>query len=404
MVATGAMKTLFLIADGFGDWPLDELDGKTPIEAAETPYLDELARTGLLGRCKTIPQGMAPGSDTANMSLLGFDPARYHTGRGPIEAAAQGLRFDPDDLIWRMNLVNLTELSPEGVMLDYSSGHITTDQARPLIEALQRELGDETYTFVTGVQYRHLLIQKGGALLPDARLPIRPPHDITDKSIAEDMAALATCPALERLVHGAAELLAGPENATRARSVWPWGQGRPLTLPDFRETFGLRGAVISAVDLIKGLGLASGMEVLEVEGVTGLLDTNYQGKVDAALRFLEHGDFVYLHVEAPDECGHSGIAADKVESLRRFDARIVGPLREALAREDVAWVAACDHYTPIAERTHTTNPVPFLLQFPGCPASGLPGFSEALADSTGLRLEHGYDLLPWVLRRTGIRA
>jgi 2,3-bisphosphoglycerate-independent phosphoglycerate mutase len=396
-----ASKVLFLIADGFGDWPLDELNGQTPIEAAETPHLDELARTGILGRCKTIPQGMAPGSDTANMSLLGFDPARYHTGRGPIEAAAQGLRFEPDDLIWRMNLVNLTNLAGDGVMLDYSSGHITSQQAEPLVDMLQRELGDDTFSFVPGVQYRHLLIQKGGAKTADAKLFINPPHDLTNKSIAADVEAFASSPQLDRIVRRAAELLAGPENTTKARSIWPWGQGGPLLLPDFRKTFGLRGAVISAVDLIKGLGLASGMEVLEVEGVTGLLDTNYQGKVDAALAYLEKGDFVFLHVEAPDECGHSGIAADKVEAMRRFDARIVGPLREALAGQDIVWVAACDHYTPIVERTHTTDPVPFLLQFPGCTPSGPESFSEAQADSTGLMIDEGHALLPWILRQSG---
>lgn len=395
-------KVLFLIADGFGDWPLDELNGKTPIEAAETPHLDELAHTGMLGRCKTIPTGMAPGSDTANMSLLGFDPASYHTGRGPIEAAAQGLTFDPDDLIWRMNLVDLTDLTPSGTMLDYSSSHITTDQAAPLIELLQRDLGDDTYSFVTGVQYRHLLIQKGGKRTSDAQLFINPPHDLTNKSIAADVAAFAASPKLEKLVQRAAELLAGPGNTTKARSIWPWGQGGPLLLPDFHQTFGLRGAVISAVDLIKGLGLASGMEVLHIEGATGLLDTNYQGKVDAALSFLERGDFVFVHVEAPDECGHSGIAADKVEAMRRFDARIVGPLRNALTGQDVVWVAACDHYTPIVERTHTTDPVPFLLQYNGCKASGLPGFSESLADSTGLMLEQGHALLPWILQQAGL--
>ncbi|MGE4291615.1 MAG: cofactor-independent phosphoglycerate mutase [Desulfovibrio sp.] len=399
-----ARKVIFLIADGFGDWPLDELNGRTPIEAAETPYLDELARTGILGRCKTIPAGMAPGSDTANMSLLGFDPASYHTGRGPIEAAAQGLLFDPDDLIWRMNLVNLTELSRDGVMLDYSSSHITTPQAQPLIEMLQSELGDDTFSFVTGVQYRHLLIQKGGAKRPAAKLYINPPHDLTNKSIAADVDAYASVPELERIVRRAADLLAGPANPTKARSIWPWGQGSPLLLPDFQETFGLRGAVISAVDLIKGLGLASGMEVLNVEGVTGLLDTNYQGKVDAALAFLERGDFVFVHVEAPDECGHSGIAEDKVEAMRRFDARIVGPLRTALAGRDVVWVAACDHYTPIAERTHTTDPVPFLLQYPDCEPSGPDSFSEATADSTGLSIDKGHNLLPWVLRQAGIKA
>ncbi|MEF2146017.1 MAG: cofactor-independent phosphoglycerate mutase [Desulfovibrionaceae bacterium] len=395
-------KVLFLIADGFGDWPLDELDGKTPIEAAYTPHMDELARTGVVGRCQTIPQGMAPGSDTANMSLLGFDPARYHTGRGPIEAAAQGLTFDPDDLIWRMNLVNLTGLASDGTMLDYSSSHITTAQSTPLIELLQKELGDDTYTFIPGVQYRHLLVQKGGKHTPDAGLFINPPHDITNKPIAPDLEAFASSPALNTLLHKAVALLSGSQNTTKARSIWPWGQGGPLMLPDFAETFGLKGAVISAVDLIKGLGLASGMDVLNVDGVTGLLDTNYEGKVAAALNFLEQGNFVFVHVEAPDECGHSGIASDKVEAMARFDSRVVGPLRKALAGRDIAYVVACDHYTPIVERTHTTDAVPFLLNYPDCRPSNLAAFSERLADSTGLRIDKGHDLLPWTLRQMGL--
>lgn len=392
------MKLLFLIADGMGDWPVDQLDGKTPLEAAPTPAMDALARHCLAGCISTVPTGMPPGSDVANMSLVGFDPATYHTGRGPIEAAAQGLNLDTNDLVWRMNLVNLTAPDASGTMLDYSSSHVPTQESTPLINDLQEQLGDDVFTFVPGIQYRHLLVQKGGAQAMEAQLPIRPPHDITDQSIAPDITEYAKSPRLLALFTNAAQRLSRPENTTKARAIWPWGQGRPLSLPNFAQTYGLRGAVVSAVDLVRGLGRAAGMEVVDVAGATGLLDTNYQGKVDATLHFLKQGgEFVYLHVEAPDECGHSGIVADKVEAIKRFDARIVGPLVHALKDDDVAFFITCDHFTPLAERTHTTDPVPFLLHHPRATTHALTSFSEANAKSTGLTVAKGYETLKYVL-------
>ena len=398
------MKLLYLIADGMGGWPLDELGGRTTMEAAETPNMDELAATGVVGLARTVPEGMAPGSDVANMALLGFDPARYHTGRGPIEAAAQGLSLGQDDLVWRLNLVTVTEMSIDGVMLDYSSGHISTDVSRPIVETLQKKLGNETFTFYPGVQYRHLLVEKDGALTDDAGLRINPPHDITDKTVKYDLRAYSRSTELWDLIFEARDILEDKKiNPSKATSIWPWGQGRPLNLPNFRESFGMQGAVISAVDLIKGLGNASGMDVIDVEGATGLLDTNYEGKVDAALRYLEDHDFVFVHLEGPDECGHGGNAAEKVEAISRFDARIVAPLRKALAGQDVAFLVTCDHFTPIKERTHTTDSVPFLINGPGCAPSGLAAFSEKLAATTGLALEKGYELLPYALKQLGLK-
>ena len=395
------MKLLYLIADGMGDWPLDELGGKTTMEAAVTPNMDELARTGVVGLAQTVPEGMPPGSDVANMSLLGFDPAKYHTGRGPIEAAAQGLELDPDDLVWRLNLVTVSKLSIDGFMRDYSSGHITTDESRPIVEALQKKLGTDTYTFYPGVQYRHLLIQKKGALSDDANLYVNPPHDITDKPIKLDLRNISKSPHLWDLLFDANELLADRDiNMTCANSIWPWGQGRPLNLPNFKETFGMDGAVISAVDLIKGLGNASGMDVIDVKGATGLLETNYEGKVKAALNYLENNDFVFVHLEGPDECGHGGNAQDKIEAISRFDARIVAPLREAMKDEDVSWIITCDHFTPIKERTHTMDAVPFIINGPGCDASGVEIFSEQTAESTGLKLNEGHELLSFALEKT----
>jgi len=397
------MKLLYLIADGMGGWPLDELDGKTCMEAAHTPNMDELAATGSVGLAQTVPEGMAPGSDVANMALLGFDPATYHTGRGPIEAAAQGLELGPDDLVWRLNLVTVSKLTIDGVMRDYSSGHIDSEISRPLVETLQKKLGNETYTFYPGIQYRHLLVQKNGALTDDAGLFINPPHDITDKPVKFDLRAFSRSPDLWDLLFEARDILADRSvNRSAANSIWPWGQGRPLNLPGFQATFGLDGAVISAVDLIKGLGFASNMAVVDVPGATGLLDTNYEGKVAAALDFLKDHDFVFVHLEGPDECGHGGCAKDKVEAVSRFDARIVAPLREALKDEETGWIVTCDHFTPIAERTHTTDPVPFLLNGPGCAPSGVSGFSEKNA-SSGLKLDRGYELLSHALKTFGMK-
>jgi 2,3-bisphosphoglycerate-independent phosphoglycerate mutase len=396
------MKVLFLVADGMGDWPVDELGGKTPLEAAHTPNMDQLANTGMVGRCSTIPQGMAPGSDVANMSLLGFDPARYHTGRGPIEAAAQGLELDENDLVWRLNLVTVSQLDKDGLMLDYSSGHIETEQSRPLVERLQKTMGGDTYTFVPGIQYRHLLIQKDGVQTDDAQLAINPPHDITDKPIKSDLRAFSRNPELWDVIFEAHDILS-EDNPTKANSIWPWGQGSPLALPDFREHFGLRGAVISAVDLIKGLGFASGMTVVDVDGATGLLDTNYEGKVQAALEYLENGEFAFVHLEGPDECGHGGNAEEKTEAIARFDSRVVGPLRKALGNEGVLWIICCDHYTPIKERTHTTDPVPFIVNAPGVEASGLSVFTEKTADSTGLTIDEGHELIRFALEKAGLQ-
>ncbi|MFW5490541.1 MAG: cofactor-independent phosphoglycerate mutase [Desulfovibrio sp.] len=394
------MKTLFLIADGMGDWPIDALDGKTPLQAARTPHMDALARRGAMGLCRTVPEGMPPGSDVANMSLLGFDPAHLHTGRGPIEAAAQGIDAGPDDLIWRLNVVTLDGLHPGDHMRDYSSGHIATAESHKLIHRLQAELGDDRFRFVPGIQYRHLLIEKNGAKGPGATTDIRPPHDITDQPVDKDLESFAGYPELFELVRKAADILNGEDNPTKANSIWPWGQGRPLHLPDFAATFGCKGAVVTAVDLVRGLGKAAGMATPEVVDVTGLLDTNYEGKVEAALDFLTSGgDFVFVHLEAPDECGHAGNIADKIESIERFDARVVAPIVAALGAE-ARYLIACDHLTPIAIRTHASDPVPFLYAGPDTleEKTGVV-FNEAACTASGLVLETGHELLPWVLAR-----
>jgi 2,3-bisphosphoglycerate-independent phosphoglycerate mutase len=398
-------KFLFLVADGMGGWP-GELDQATAMEAAATPVMDSMASRGMVGLARTIPLGMPPGSDVANMALLGFDPAAHHTGRGPIEAAAQGLELAPDDLVWRCNLVSVTDYSSGGRMLDYSSGHITSEQSRPLIAELDEYCakcsGDfAPFRFYPGVQYRHLLVQRGAASHPEAKLAIRPPHDITGQPIEEDLEAYRSSPLLWSLTRCAARFLQEPGNATKANAIWPWGQGKALTLPGFEEAYGMKGAVVSAVDLIKGLGRAAGMEVLDVEGATGLLDTNYEGKVRAAIDFLKHGDFAFVHLEGPDECGHGGDAAGKAEAVARFDARVAAPLLEAFP--DAVFLVTCDHLTPIAKRTHVDDPVPFLLYGAGIASNGAARFSESQAAATGLSIDPGHTLLPWALAQAGLK-
>ncbi|NCC24506.1 MAG: 2,3-bisphosphoglycerate-independent phosphoglycerate mutase [Deltaproteobacteria bacterium] len=388
----------FLIADGMGDRP-DVPGGRTPLELAHTPWMDRMACEGLVGTCRTVPKSMPPGSDVANMALLGYDPALHHTGRGPIEAAAQGLTPGPDDLVWRLNLVDLTEFSAAGTMLDYSSGHIDNALGREIVSTLQAELGDEVFSFHPGVQYRHLLVQRNGALGPMAGLNIRPPHDITDQGIETDFSAYSKHSGLLDLIRRANVVLARWTGQCRARSVWPWGQGRALRLPTFKERTGLNGGVVSAVDLVKGLGRAAGMVVPDIPGATGFLDTNYAAKVEAALNLATGPDrFVYVHVEAPDECGHMGDLALKVRAVEEFDANVVGPLYRALGREAV-WVVTCDHLTPLAIRTHSSEPVPFCFCAPDLPKSAPASFTERSAARSGLHIDSGHEFLDFILRK-----
>lgn len=386
-------KVLFLVADGMAGWPLETLGHRTTLEAAHTPTIDSLAVSSLCGCCQTVPTGMPPGSDVANMALLGYDPRRYHTGRGPIEAAAQGLRLAPDDLVWRMNLVTISDLAPGGIMQDYSSGHITTQTAAPLLARLAELAQGSVFTPVSGVQYRHLLVQKNGATTPAIDTAIRPPHDILDQSIDSDLHAFATIPELEAFMRQAHAFL-NAERSSQATSIWPWGQGSPLDLPDFTARHGRRGAVVSAVDLVKGLGRAAGMDVLEVEGANGLIDTNYDGKVQAALNYLQTGDFVYVHVEAPDECGHMGKPELKRRAIELFDQRIVAPIVAAVRDIDATIVVTCDHFTPVIRRTHTEDPVPFLIyRTRDAHAAGPATFTERTAAATGLILTKGEDMI-----------
>jgi len=396
------MKYVILVGDGMGDYPVPELAGKTPLEAARTPHLDELARQGELGLARTIPPGKEPGSDIANLAIMGYDPARYHTGRAPLEAAALGVDLGPNEVAFRCNLVTLRHEDAGLIMEDYSAGHISSDEAKELIAALQAALGRDGRRFYPGVSYRHLLVWTQG----DAAWRTYPPHDWTGKEVGHLMGGearslwdlvRATWPVLQDHPVNRSRLAAGKKPAT---SIWLWGQGRPPQMPTLKERFGLTGAVISAVDLIRGIGKYAGLTPILVPGATGFLDTNYAGKVEAALGALQEMDLVFVHVEAPDEAGHSGELSLKLQAIEDFDAQVVGPMRAGLDKlGDYRLLVLCDHLTPLAVRTHTPEPVPYVLYDSRTPGNQRRPYSEAAAQAAGLLLEQGADLLPRLLQR-----
>ncbi len=391
------MKYAFLVGDGMADRPLAELGGKTPLEAAATPNMDRVAARGRLGRIRTVPEGLPPGSDVANMSLLGYDAAAHFQGRGPIEAASLGVALAPNDTAFRCNLVTLEG----GLMADYSAGHIGTEESRPIVLDLQAALGRPGLRFHPGVSYRHL------AVLTDfpAGLECTPPHDISGQPWQARLPQGPGREAVLELMERARRVLAGhPVNAARAAAgkkratdIWLWGQGRALTLATLRDRYGLTGSVISAVDLVRGLGVLAGLQVRLVEGATGYLGTNYAGKVAAAKEALAAEDFVYLHVEAPDEMGHEGRADRKVQAIEEFDRFVVGEvLAWAEARGDVRTVVATDHETPVAIKTHAAGPVPYAVCGPGVAAGGARAFSEAAA--AGLPVEGPVEVFDRLIR------
>jgi 2,3-bisphosphoglycerate-independent phosphoglycerate mutase len=397
------MKYVILVGDGMGDYPLPELGGKTPLEAAATPNMDLLAGKGELGLARTIPQGLDPGSDIANLAIMGYDPARYHTGRAPLEAAALGVKLGPREVAFRCNLVTLRREDGGLFMEDYAAGHIGSDEARELIQALEASLGQDGRHFYPGVSYRHLLVWAEGA----ADWRTYPPHDWSGKEVGHLMSPGAEAPLWE-LVRASWPVLADQEVNRRrvaagkrpATSIWLWGQGRPPQLPTVKERFNLTGAVISAVDLIRGIGLYAGLTPILVVGATGYLDTNYAGKVTAALAALKKLDLVFIHVEAPDEAGHSGKLDLKLQAIEDFDAKVVGPLLAGLKQLGHHRILVlCDHFTPIAVRTHTPEPVPFILYDSRHSESHSRTYNEAAAAATGLLLEQGADLLPRLLER-----
>ncbi len=396
------MKYVILVGDGMGDYPVPALGGKTPLEAAATPHMDELARRGELGCARTIPPGQEPGSDIANLAIMGYDPARYHTGRAPLEAAALGVELRPAEVAFRCNLVTLRHQGSGLIMEDYSAGHISSAEAKELISALQAALGRDGRRFYPGVSYRHLLVWNAG----DAAWRTYPPHDWTGKDVGRLMGddalplwdlVRASWPVLQDQAVNRRRVAAGKKPAT---SIWLWGQGRSPQMPTLQDRFGLCGAVISAVDLIRGIGKYAGLKPILVPGATGFLDTNYAGKVAAALEALTALDLVFVHVEAPDEAGHSGELQLKLQAIEDFDAKVVGPMRAGLEKlGDYRLLVLCDHLTPLALRTHTPEPVPYVLYDSRTPADQPRPYTEAAAQATGLLLEQGADLLPRLLGR-----
>jgi len=396
------MKYVILVGDGMGDYPIPELGGKTPLEAAATPHLDELARRGELGCARTIPPGQEPGSDIANLAIMGYDPERYHTGRAPLEAAALGVDLGPAEVAFRCNLVTLRHQDSGLIMEDYSAGHISSGEAQELIAALQAALGRDGRRFYPGVSYRHLLVWTEA----NAAWHTYPPHDWTGQEVGHLMEGEAqplwdlirsSWPVLQDHAVNRSRLAAHQKPAT---SIWLWGQGRPPQMPTLKERFGLTGAVISAVDLIRGIGKYAGLRPILVPGATGFLDTNYAGKVAAALDALKEMDLVFVHVEAPDEAGHSGELKLKLQAIQDFDAQVVGPMRAGLDKlGDYRLLVLCDHLTPLALRTHSPEPVPFVLYDSRTPGDQLRPYSEAAAKEAGLLLDQGADLLPRLLGR-----
>jgi len=356
------MKHILVVPDGMADEPLEELEGRTPMEAARKPFLDELARDGIVGVAAVTPPGMYPGSDVANMALLGYDPREHYTGRGPVEAAALEIPMDPRDVAFRCSLV-----ATDGErMIDYSAGHIKTEEARPLVELIEEKLGTSRLHFFPGVSYRHILLWNDGPV----EVATHPPHENMDRRLEEILPTGEGESTLRRLIFDSLEILdAHPFNRRRreeglppANTLWPWGQGRAPRLPSFTGRRGVTGAVIAGVDVIRGLGRLAGLEVVRVPGATGYFDTDYAAKARHALGALERHGFVWVHVEAPDEAGHAGSIEEKIRAIENIDALLVKTLLDGLKHlGDFRMLVVPDHATPIATRGHKAMPVPFLL-------------------------------------------
>jgi len=402
------MKVVVLQGDGMADEPIPDLGGRTPLEHARTPNLDHMAARGILGLTRTIPRGLPPGSDVGTMSILGYDPARYHTGRSPIEAASMGVELGPEDVAFRCNLVTLE--TPAGgveIMRDFAAGHPPSEEAREIVVGLNRELAREGFEFHAGVSYRHLLVWRCG----EHRMRTTPPHDLTDKPVAGAFPAGPGSEVLRELMERSRALLAD-HAVCRARlargeraptAIWLWGQGKRPELPTLHERFGVEGSVVAAVDLVNGLGVLAGLRRIAVPGATGFLDTNFRGKAEYGLRALADRDFLFLHVEAPDEGGHLGDPVRKVEAIENFDEKVVGTVLEGLRQAGGEWrvLVMPDHPTPCALKTHTDDPVPFVVYVSSDEQKlrGVArGYNERDAREHGIFIPEAHTLLERLLR------
>jgi 2,3-bisphosphoglycerate-independent phosphoglycerate mutase len=390
------MKFVVILGDGMADLPLSELQGRTPLQAAHIPNMDMIAREGRNGLARTVPKGLPPGSDVANLSIMGYEPSRYYTGRAPLEAAAMGVSLGEDEIAFRCNFVTVED----GIMKDYSAGHISSEEGSELIRSLKPLM--PARRLYAGVSYRNLLVLKAAE-----KAICTPPHDITDQSIAEWMPRGQDAKMLIELMEAARPILADhPVNIRRvaegkrpANMIWLWGQGRAPDMPTFHDKFGISGAMISAVDLLKGIGVYAGLDDVNVQGATGTIDTNYEGKVWAALEALQRLDFVYLHIEAPDEASHAGDLQQKIRAIELFDKRIVGPLIDGLRRSGQEWrvLLLPDHATPVSIKTHSCDPVPFAIMGKGIGSDPVERFSEEEAKRGGYGLVEASELLEMMI-------
>ena len=395
------MKYLVLLCDGMADYPCEELGGKTPMQAAEKTNMNKLAGRSEIGLVKTVADHQNPGSDVANLSVMGYDPDLYYAGRSPLEAASIGIELKTTDVAMRCNLVTLSD-EPDynkKTMVDYCGGDISTEEASELIKTLAEHFNNSIFTLYPGFSYRHCLVWDNGL---DDILPLTPPHDISGKVIGEYLPSNPNAaPLLQMMRESYDILMAHPVNQARmerglrpANSMWFWGHGRYKPLSPFSEKFGLKGAVISAVDLIKGIGKLTGMDVINIPGATGYIDTNFDGKAEAAVKALKDHDFIYLHVEAPDECGHRFELKNKVKSIELIDEKILGPVLDALEQYgDYKVMILPDHPTPVSLKTHTRDAVPFLIYRKQCPVDNPYSFDEEGAKKSGVFIEHGPDII-----------
>ncbi len=400
------MKYVIVLGDGMADYPLEELGGKTPLEAAETPMMDRLSKVSEVGLCHTIPDGMSPGSDTANLSVIGYDPKKYYSGRSPLEALSIGVDMKPTDVSFRCNLVTVSEeeaVYEEKTILDHSSGEITTEEAAQLIDAIRPALETEEFRFYVGTAYRHLTIWDRGEIVE-----LTPPHDILGKTIGGYLPGQA---ALREMMKKSYAILAEhPVNLARkarglnpANSLWFWGAGTRPALTSFEEKTGKKGVMISAVDLLKGIAVGAKMDTIAVEGADGTLNTNYEGKAKAATDALLNGgyDLAYIHVEAPDEMGHQGSIEKKIRSIEYLDGRVIKPVVEAMeaAGAEYRMLVMPDHPTPIALRTHVSDPVPYLLYDSANPVRNPYPYSEQGAKDSGIYVAEGHTMIDHLLER-----
>lgn len=397
------MKYVVVLCDGMADYPVPALGGKTPMMCADKPHIDALAKKAEVGLVRTVAPGMKPGSDVANMSVLGFDPTKCYTGRSPLEAASIGVDLKDTDVTLRTNLVTLSdeENYEDKTMVDYCAGDISTEEAAEIMRDVQAHFGNSEFSFYPGVSYRHCLVWANGTTdLGD----MTPPHDISGRVIGEYLSKSENAKKLVQMMKDSYALLKDhPVNKKRvsegkrpANSIWLWGEGKKPMLPSFYDTFGLKGAIVSAVDLLKGIGKCAKMETPQVEGATGYIDTNFEGKAEAAVNALKNGcDFAYIHLEAPDECGHRNEPENKVKAIEMIDSRVLPIVLQGLEEigEDYKVMILPDHPTPIVTQTHASDPVPYLIYHKNAEQQGVDTINEETAKATGVFIDHGPDIM-----------